>query len=214
MKRAKRHRSQVLRGEKTHKANWIRQLEKLGLGYGIVVLEKTLLPSDLEDAERRWIAELRAGGAKLTNMTDGGDGTPGRAYTVSEETRQKIREANLGSKLTPEQRKRQLAAAEKRRGTRLSAAHRQKISERMKGNTIGCGRISSPETRKKLSELAYKRYKNGEHPAKGLKRSEETKVKMSLARKGKKCSAEARAKMSAAQRRRWQRERETRAGNG
>src|ERR1700690_2202204 len=59
-----------------HKANWIRELVRLGFKPGIVVLEH-LADDCTEDAliaaEIRWIANYKPQG-RLTNMTDGGEG--------------------------------------------------------------------------------------------------------------------------------------------
>lgn len=59
-------------------AAWIRGLRKLGLKPVLEVLEE-VSTEQANDAERFWIASLRAAGASLLNMTDGGDGSPGVA---------------------------------------------------------------------------------------------------------------------------------------
>jgi hypothetical protein len=72
----------------SHKNRWLRQLLGCGLHPSHIVLE-TGDDMDLwADAEKKWIAQFRALGARLTNATDGGDGTPGRAH--SPETKAKI----------------------------------------------------------------------------------------------------------------------------
>ena len=66
----------------THCARWIRQLQAFGLTYEIVVLEVASAAAPLGDRERWWIAFARAWGCSLTNLTDGGDGSPGYAHTA------------------------------------------------------------------------------------------------------------------------------------
>ena len=67
---------------------WIRELSAVGLSYGIRILE--VFPSDkqLDNAERQWIKQLRNAGAKLTNLTVGGEGALG--WVPSQDTRDKI----------------------------------------------------------------------------------------------------------------------------
>ena len=105
----------------------------------------------------------------LVNLTDGGEGYFGGI--VSEETRQKLRDANLGKKLSEE--------------------HRQKLLE------VNTGRIVSEETRKKLSEAKKGKKHSEEHKqnlSKSLK-SEETRKKLSEAGKGRKMSEKTRQKL-------------------
>jgi hypothetical protein len=52
------------------------------------------------EAEKRWIAEFRAKGAKLTNATDGGEGTPG--FHPNTETRKRMSVSQTGRKQTLE----------------------------------------------------------------------------------------------------------------
>lgn len=56
--------------------------------------------ADAGTAERRWISELREQGARLTNLTDGGEGIPG--FRLSREHREKIAAAATGRRHTPE----------------------------------------------------------------------------------------------------------------
>ncbi len=58
------------------KARWISSLQALGIGYHVVLLEVVRTPSELAEAERRWIAYGRLSGWPLTNTTDGGEGRP------------------------------------------------------------------------------------------------------------------------------------------
>lgn len=147
--------------EKTYKANWIRQLLMLGLDYEVVVLERLATKDQLPFAEKKWIAALRFAGARLTNMTDGGDGQCGLKHSA--EAIAKISAANA---------------------TRVwSTESRQRLSESKRGNKCGADRIITEEARHNISKAALKRFQNGIHPAKGVKRSAETKAKMAEARR-------------------------------
>jgi len=91
--------------EDTHKARWIRKLLDQGLTPGIIVLT-TIDEVNWQEVERKYIAECRE---QLTNTSAGGDGVDAprteqwrakigaahRGKAVSEETRQKLREASL-----------------------------------------------------------------------------------------------------------------------
>lgn len=104
--------------------------------------------------EEYWEARLREFGVPLYNVRAGGRG----GFSMSEETKQKLREA--------------------RQGTSLSEEHRNKIGKKL----VGTHRSS--ETKEKIS-LAVKRYtKTAEHienirkAATGKHHTEETKLKL------------------------------------
>jgi len=203
MARPKKHTIDV-QYEDTHKAHWIRKLQKLGLKYKIGILETFEHSDQLPAAEIKWISCYRGMGAGLTNLTDGGDGllNPSEevrakiseaAKNISPETRDKMREAaignqrNLGNPHTLETRKK-LSEANKgenhpmygktawNKGKKLSPEHRAKISE------AGKGKIISPEARRKISEAQL-----------GSK----------SCNYGKKLSQKTRRKMSESQKKRW-----------
>jgi len=124
----------------------------------IIVLEHS--PTDLNEAERRWIAAMRAQGARLLNLTAGGDGAPcGNQYALGKqhnvesraknssaamgnqnalgctrtpETRAKLRAALLGYKHTPEARANMSAA---HAGHKHSAETRAKIGVAQTGRS-------------------------------------------------------------------------------
>lgn len=59
-------------------ANWMRGLREIGLKPVVIEIEKVDVDADWQARERFWIAEFRARGAMLLNLTDGGDGGHGR----------------------------------------------------------------------------------------------------------------------------------------
>lgn len=66
-----------LQKDKTYKGNWIRQLVRLNLEPEIIILQNSHNKKDLTEIEKQYILLYRKLGAKLTNLTDGGEGTPG-----------------------------------------------------------------------------------------------------------------------------------------
>lgn len=72
---------------------WIRTLSVPPL---VIVLEYD--PFDLNEAEVRWIKQYRESGARLCNMTDGGQGL----INPIQETRDKISRTLTGRKMSPE----------------------------------------------------------------------------------------------------------------
>lgn len=108
-----------LKGD-THKERWIRKLLSAGLCPVIVELETCLSASELNEAERRYIALYRLAGAKLTNMTDGGDG--GGSHTA--ESKEKIRQALTGKPKTAQHR---LKVIEAITGRKATDATREKL---------------------------------------------------------------------------------------
>lgn len=154
---------------------------------------------DAAEAERRWIASLRADGCDLVNATAGGEGVPGHRHG-------------------PEARAAMSAKAKARMADPL---WRQILSERARGRT------PSAETRALMSRLAKARGRTPEHNAKlaeskrgrrfsdshrkalslahmGQRRSPEASAKAAAANRGRKRTAEQRARMSAGRRARLQ----------
>lgn len=74
----------------SHKNGWIKSLLAKGLDYEIVTLEENILIENLNDREKYWVAYYKEGGANLTNLTDGGEGTWG--YVTSDDSKQKMAE--------------------------------------------------------------------------------------------------------------------------
>lgn len=86
MKRPMEHKKPCNLKASSHKINWIKSLISNNKQYGIIILESTETPEELDSREIYWIAEYKARGANLTNGTDGGEGALGRE--VSEQTKE------------------------------------------------------------------------------------------------------------------------------
>jgi NUMOD3 motif len=124
---------------------WIRSLDPVKPK----IVELECDPPDLDTAERKWIAELKAGGVKLLNLTVGGNGFGGphpqevrerigasaKGRKKSLETRRKLSEALRGRKLTQEQIEKMAAA---HRGKKLTPE--QKDSD---GTAVHAARTTS-----------------------------------------------------------------------
>jgi hypothetical protein len=81
-----RLRSHLHDSARNHRTNWIRSLLKRGKKPRLVVIE--VVPgARLQPRERFWIAEMRRRGERLTNLTDGGEGVPGRIWTEEQRAR-------------------------------------------------------------------------------------------------------------------------------
>jgi uncharacterized DUF497 family protein len=128
--RRKSHLSSARRCPDRHISRWINSIG--GLISARVIETVYFRSSDiveqrncLNDAERRWIAKLRAAGVRLTNATDGGDGKHG--VKLADAVKEKIRRAHIGKKASAEARANMRAAglkvdpARRARGEKLSA---------------------------------------------------------------------------------------------
>ncbi len=116
--------------------NWLKNLKSRGLTPEVVILEET---ADLNQAERNWIAFGRALGCRLTNMTDGGEGTRlcgadngfyGKKH--DDETRKRMSEAKLGKK-NPAHSARMTGRSGVRKGLRNKPASIEKLKQNHTG---------------------------------------------------------------------------------
>lgn len=134
-------------------------------------------PDEMYAKEREFIASMNTKVPRGYNLADGGGGPLG--WIPSEETKQKIREANLGKTIS-EETKRKISLTKKgRAGHKVSAETKRKLRE------VNLGKRHTEESKRKMS-AAHK----------GKIVSEETKRRMSAARIGKKHSLETRRKIS------------------
>ena len=142
--RFKRH--MKLLSPNVHFNNWLRIAD-----VSAIVLERD--PINLNEAEMCWIADMRAAGARLLNMTDGGGGCQNYKHTL--EICAKISAAmmgkqnGLGYKHTAEVRAKISVASRSR-----SIETRAKLSAASMGNHNALGHKHTPETRAKISVAA------------------------------------------------------------
>ena len=115
---------------------WNNVKNKHGLVVEIVFDE--LSEEDAFQCEKDTILEFRYFGYPLVNLTDGGDGPCG--WKPSEETRRRMSEAQKTSSRVAETRKRN---ADKKLGVLLSAEHRRRISEGLKGKAKSLNHIEA-----------------------------------------------------------------------
>ena len=133
--RLRRHKN---RRDNPHLRNW---LDKCPVS--IITLERD--PADINEAERRWIREMREQGARLINMTDGGEGGLGHKHTP--ETRAKMRAAKLGNQYAL--------------GYQHTSEARAKQSATLQGH-----KRNTPEARARMSVAKLGRKLTPEHCAK------------------------------------------------
>jgi group I intron endonuclease len=168
------HMSDARTGDKTYKANWIRKIVSEGYNPEMIVLEEC--PFDIwAEREIFWIAKAKEDGHPLTNITTGGEGSPGQEW--SQESRDKVALARSGQKASPEARRNMSRAFMGRpsnnKGKRTSFEIRMKISAAHEGKHL------SEETKRKIG-LAHK----GKHlPLRGTP-SDEIRAKISRRLKG------------------------------
>ncbi|MEI7509880.1 MAG: GIY-YIG nuclease family protein [Flavobacterium sp.] len=152
-----RYREHLFDKKKTRKVNWIRSLKKVGLIPELIIVD-AVSSFDWDFWEKHYISLYRSWGFNLTNHTDGGGGCSSR--TISDETRFKMRMAQLGKKHLPET-KAKISAIHL--GVKLSEEHKQKLSLSSKGRIrtkehsakIGAkhkGKVLSEETKELIRQ--------------------------------------------------------------
>lgn len=129
----------------TWRDNWLKSLAAVGLKPTLEILEIGQ-GSGWNISERKWINHFKALGAKLTNLTDGGEGTPGRH--PCEETRKRWSQKRKGRKPSP------LAA---QRSRELFSGHPRPIKVMEPMWKAIRGKKWSPERRHRFSECMKKR---------------------------------------------------------
>jgi group I intron endonuclease len=138
---------------------WHRVVEKHG-SYAVTIVEDALTNDEALELEILLIGEAREAGLPLCNLTDGGEGLVG--FKHSEESRRKMRISNRGKTKS---------------GHKLSAEHRQKLSDAHMGKTLSeehrailseaqKGRVVTAETRSKISAALTGKPISEEHKAK------------------------------------------------
>ena len=140
---------------------------------------------NLFELEKYFIENMNSKHPNGYNMTDGGEGNNGGIFPES--AKKILREKNLGKKLSEETKKK---IGDGSRGKKMSEEFKRNLSKMRKG-------VPRPPHISKITSEFMKGHKYWV----GRKHSEESKLKMSLAKLGKKMppiSDETRAKMSAA----------------
>jgi hypothetical protein len=137
---------------KCHKASWLKSLAAAGRSVEIVDLEILPHDADWQEAERRWIAHMRAQGCSLTNETDGGEGL----HNPSPELRKKLGDNRRGKKQPRD-------AVERQRAFMLTFRHTDEAKARM--SELAKGKIISAEQRAKLSAAFKGKPLSDEHAA-------------------------------------------------
>jgi hypothetical protein len=184
---------------KTHKWNWIKGLMQNNQKPVISLIED--VSEDMwQERECYWIGRLRAEGASLTNIENGGKGGRIGISLLSEESKQKLRTARknqiapmLGKHHTEETKAK---LREKRKSYIPTVETRTKIS------LAQTGRKNSEISKLKVSDSLKQAYREGRIQSKrywlGKKRPLDTGEKIRKALLGRKASPEARESLKKA----------------
>jgi len=153
--RLSQHIHKALHRPTTHRDRWIAKMLREGFCPQVDVL--CVVDGNGSSAERAYISDFRKVGARLTNQTDGGEGTPGAK--LSAETRRKMSVWRLGRKFKPEVCQKISAA---RKGMKFTDEHRENLrkSHRAPGYK-GRGRKYSKETRGKIAASVARAHADG-----------------------------------------------------
>lgn len=181
--------ARILRA-RTYAASWIRGLLAQALVPEMQILEECS-DETWRDRERFWIRKYKCD-ARLTNLTDGGDGMTG--WNPSDETRAKWSIANSHRTLSAEARRNMSEAAKKRGASwRLGQRHteqtRKRISEKVSASLLGNQRCSgnslSQAVRDKISNKLKGRIFSDTHRTNHAEAmaSAEVREKLSVARR-------------------------------
>lgn len=166
----------------SHINSWLLGLKKISMKPEILILDE-VCENNWIFWEQFYISLLKSWGLSLVNMTDGGENPPinkRKGYKMSDEARLNMSLAQVGNK--------------NNLGKKMSLESRRKLSNSLKGKIPpNKGIPHSDETKRKIG-LIHK----GNKYTLGFKFSEESKKKMSERRKGIKLSEETRRKMSLA----------------
>jgi hypothetical protein len=187
-KRLRQHLKRARSGAKTPFYDWLRKQDPDNVQMQPIEPVRGAL-ADLAQAERNWIAILRAQGHRLLNLTDGGLGPNGHVWTAEQRAAAGDRARGRPTGVH------RFGADNPAWGMRHSDEQRARWSELRKGTNTGAanpnygkfgpdhpsfGRTVSEETRRLLSEQK----RGALNPNFGKSASEETRAKMSAVRKG------------------------------
>ena len=169
-----RYRGHLLGYGNYHRSNWINILKKQNLKPSFIILEYN--PDNWQSRERFWIKYLRDKDNKLTNMTDGGEGSVGFVPIFTQKHRERISEAMKGKKLSNETKKKISNAL---KGRKRSKKHCKNLSLSRKGKKFSqehkdkmrlanIGKKLSNETKKKISNAHLKYWANKKNNLKNI----------------------------------------------
>lgn len=127
--------------------HWIRSILDVGLVPEIFEIETVPAGGDWQEAETFWISMFKALGARLTNLTVGGEGALGAV--TSEETRAKLSALHKGRQFSESHRK---ALSDSRIGMKFSESHlasmsKVRIGKKHKPRTHGMGEAQKEKLR-------------------------------------------------------------------
>lgn len=170
------HINNAKRGQKTHKATWIRSLLRCNEIPAVKIIKETTEDNWQKD-EQDCISQAKRDGIKLTNLTKGGDGLID--FHHSEKTKKKISKHNLangkvppnwkGRKQSPEHIRKRVEARKKRGNYGHSEETKEKISKGRKGKNLGnthtLGHKHSEETKAKMRKAHAERLSGKSNPS-------------------------------------------------
>lgn len=163
-------------------SHWFTTLKKDSLIPEIKLIKECVSYEELLSEEIIYIKKYRELGFELFNIADGGDINPMFGKTHSKEAREKISKIHKGRKMSDEVKKNHIINIYNFWHSEETLEKREKIkekmSERMIGNSYAKGSKHSDEVKRIIQE---KRYKYGNV---GYKHTEETRKEMSNSRKG------------------------------
>lgn len=195
--RFRRHIKDARDGKRDHKSNWISSVLSRNRKPVLAIIETC--GADWKKRETYWIAKLRVDGFDLTNSKSGGDG-----FEPCEETRKKMSAAKKGKpphnkgKSTSLEAKAKQSASAKARFFRMTPDEKQQYIKPALANPPKNlkGWHHTDEAKAKISAAGM-----GNKHTLGHKATEETKKRLSQAKKGHAVSDETRKKISEVKRR-------------
>lgn len=154
---------QGCRRNKTHgRSKFWKNIVKKSGGFYSEIIAQNLTEEEAFSFEKLLILKLKEEGAKLCNLTDGGDGVSGHRHT--KETREKISTALKGRVSHNKGKKASLESRQKMRQAKLGV---KQSPEHIAASALSrTGRPCSEETKRKISEhhkgkkLPYEHFKN------------------------------------------------------
>lgn len=172
--RLQHHINEAKRGKHSHKCNWIRSLLQKGLLPTIEVIDR-ISEKDFEFFEKRYIKLYKSFGARLTNLTNGGQGLSGHIF--AKKHREELSRINKGV-LNPQY------------GKKQSKETLLKRSKAMKGKLAGekhpqYGKKQTEESNRKRSKAMTGKMVGKKNPRYGVKVLDSTRKLLSKAFSGK-----------------------------